>query len=80
MPQTSEGLPVSLIVSTAVSTSWSAMGRFRRNGNSLSWGLRTKTQSYRRFEEGDTFDRFLKDFSTVTRDQAVQFLELANNS
>jgi uncharacterized protein (DUF433 family) len=28
-------------------------------------------------EEGDTLDSFLKDFSTVTRDQAVQFLELA---
>lgn len=28
-------------------------------------------------EEGDTLDSFLKDFSTVTRDQAIQFLELA---
>lgn len=28
-------------------------------------------------EEGDTLDNFLRDFSTVTRDQAVQFLELA---
>jgi uncharacterized protein (DUF433 family) len=28
-------------------------------------------------EEGDTLDSFLKDFSTVTRDQAVQFLELS---
>jgi uncharacterized protein (DUF433 family) len=28
-------------------------------------------------EEGDTLDNFLKDFSSVTRDQAVQFLELA---
>jgi len=28
-------------------------------------------------EEGDTLDNFLKDFSTVTRDQAIQFLELA---
>jgi uncharacterized protein (DUF433 family) len=28
-------------------------------------------------EEGDTLDSFLRDFSTVTRDQAVQFLELA---
>jgi len=28
-------------------------------------------------EGGDTLDNFLKDFSTVTRDQAVQFLELA---
>jgi uncharacterized protein (DUF433 family) len=27
-------------------------------------------------EEGDTLDNFLKDFSTVTRDQAVQFMEL----
>ena len=28
-------------------------------------------------EEGDTLDSFLKDFSTVTRNQAIQFLELA---
>lgn len=28
-------------------------------------------------EEGDTLDNFLKDFSTVTREQAVRFLELA---
>ncbi|HEV2963690.1 MAG TPA: DUF433 domain-containing protein [Candidatus Angelobacter sp.] len=28
-------------------------------------------------EEGDTLESFLKDFSTVTRNQAVQFLELA---
>ena len=28
-------------------------------------------------EEGDTLDSFLGDFSTVTRDQAIQFLELA---
>ena len=28
-------------------------------------------------EEGDTLDSFLRDFSTVTRDQAIQFLELA---
>jgi uncharacterized protein (DUF433 family) len=27
-------------------------------------------------EKGDTLDSFLKDFSTVTRNQAVQFLEL----
>ena len=26
-------------------------------------------------EEGDTLDSFLRDFSTVTRDQAIQFLE-----
>jgi uncharacterized protein (DUF433 family) len=26
-------------------------------------------------EEGDTLDSFLKDFSTVTRDKAIQFLE-----
>ena len=26
-------------------------------------------------EEGDTLDSFLEDFSTVTRDQAIQFLE-----
>ena|SRR5258708_26239422 len=28
-------------------------------------------------EEGDTLDNFLSDFSTVTREQAIQFLELA---
>lgn len=29
-------------------------------------------------EEGDTLDSLLQDFSTVKREQAVQFLELAN--
>jgi uncharacterized protein (DUF433 family) len=28
-------------------------------------------------EEGDTLDSFLRDFPTVTRNQAIQFLELA---
>jgi uncharacterized protein (DUF433 family) len=28
-------------------------------------------------EEGDTLDNFLRDFSTVTREQAIEFLELA---
>ncbi len=28
-------------------------------------------------EEGDTLDSFLRDFTTVTRDQAIQFFELA---
>ena len=28
-------------------------------------------------EEGDTLDNFLRDFPTVTRVQAIQFLELA---
>ena len=28
-------------------------------------------------EEGDTLNGFLKDFPTVTRDQAIRFLELA---
>ena len=27
-------------------------------------------------EEGDTLDSFLKDFSTVTKEQAIQFLKL----
>lgn len=31
-------------------------------------------------EEGDTLDSFLQDFSTVTRDQAVRFLELAKGN
>jgi uncharacterized protein (DUF433 family) len=30
-------------------------------------------------EEGDTLDSFLGDFSTVKRDQAIQFLELAKD-
>src|SRR5260370_16301259 len=30
-------------------------------------------------EEGDTLDNFLGDFSTVRREQAIQFLELAND-
>jgi uncharacterized protein (DUF433 family) len=30
-------------------------------------------------EDGDTLDSFLKDFSTVSRTQAVQFLELAKD-
>jgi uncharacterized protein (DUF433 family) len=28
-------------------------------------------------EEGDTLDSFLRDFTTVSREQAVRFLELA---
>ncbi len=28
-------------------------------------------------EEGDTLDNFVRDFSTVAREQAIQFLELA---
>lgn len=28
-------------------------------------------------EEGDTLDKFLRDFTTVRREQAIQFLELA---
>jgi uncharacterized protein (DUF433 family) len=28
-------------------------------------------------EEGDTLDNFLRDFPTVTREQEIQFLELA---
>jgi uncharacterized protein (DUF433 family) len=30
-------------------------------------------------EEGDTLDSFLGDFSTVTREQAIRFLELAKD-
>ena len=30
-------------------------------------------------EDGDTLDSFLRDFSTVKRDQAIQFLELAKD-
>src|SRR5580658_3532384 len=30
-------------------------------------------------EEGDTLDNFLRDFSTVTREQTIQFLELAKS-
>ncbi len=28
-------------------------------------------------EEGDTLDSFVRDFSTVSREQAIEFLELA---
>jgi uncharacterized protein (DUF433 family) len=30
-------------------------------------------------EEGDTLDNFLRDFATVRRDQAIQFLERAKD-
>ena len=30
-------------------------------------------------EEGDTLDNFLRDFATVKRDQAIQFLERAKD-
>ena len=30
-------------------------------------------------EDGDTLDSFLRDFYTVKRDQAIQFLELAKD-
>jgi uncharacterized protein (DUF433 family) len=30
-------------------------------------------------EEGDTLDNFLRDFSTVKREQAILFLELAKD-
>jgi uncharacterized protein (DUF433 family) len=30
-------------------------------------------------EEGDTLDNFLRDFSTVKREQSIQFLELAKD-
>ena len=28
-------------------------------------------------EEGDTLDNFLRDFSTVTRERAIEFLEVS---
>ncbi len=31
------------------------------------------------FEDGDTLDSFLRDFSTVKREQVVQFLERAKD-
>jgi uncharacterized protein (DUF433 family) len=30
-------------------------------------------------EDGDTLDSFLRDFSTVKREQSISFLELAKN-
>jgi len=41
-------------------------------------GTRVPVQSLIDYlEEGDTLDNFPGDFSTVTREQAIQFLELA---
>lgn len=48
------------------------------HGTPCFTGTRVPVQSLLDYiEEGDTLDHFLKDFSTVTRDQAIQFLELA---
>jgi uncharacterized protein (DUF433 family) len=41
-------------------------------------GTRVPVQTLLDFiEDGDTIDSFLRDFSTVTREQAISFLELA---
>ena len=45
-----------------------------------STGTRVPVQTLLDYiEEGDTLDSFLGDFSTVTRDQAIQFLERAKD-
>ena len=51
------------------------------HGTACFTGTRVPVQTLLDYiEDGDTLDNFLKDFTTVTRDQAIQFLELANNS
>jgi uncharacterized protein (DUF433 family) len=48
------------------------------HGTSCFAGTRVPVQTLLDYiEAGDTLDSFLSDFSTVTRDQAVRFLELA---
>lgn len=48
------------------------------HGTACFTGTRVPVQTLLDYiEDGDTLDNFLKDFSTVTRDQAIQFLELA---
>lgn len=48
------------------------------HGTACFAGTRVPVQTLLDYiEEGDTLDSFLKDFHTVTRDQAIQFLELA---
>lgn len=48
------------------------------HGTACFTGTRVPLQTLLDYiEEGDTLDSFLLDFSTVTRTQAIQFLELA---
>jgi uncharacterized protein (DUF433 family) len=50
------------------------------HGTACFTGTRVPIQTLLDYiEEGDTLDNFLIDFSTVKRDQAIQFLELAKN-
>jgi len=48
------------------------------HGTPCFTGTRVPVQSLLDYiEEGDTLDNFVRDFSTVSPEQAVQFLELA---
>jgi uncharacterized protein (DUF433 family) len=48
------------------------------HGTACSTGMRVPVQTLLDYiEEDDTLDNFLRDFSTVTRAQAIEFLELA---
>jgi uncharacterized protein (DUF433 family) len=48
------------------------------HGTACFTGTRVPVQTLLDYiEEGDTIDNFLRDFSTVTREQAIEFLELA---
>jgi uncharacterized protein (DUF433 family) len=48
------------------------------HGTAYFTGTRVPVQTLLDYiEDGDTLDSFLKDFTTVARDQAIQFLELA---
>jgi uncharacterized protein (DUF433 family) len=48
------------------------------HGTACFTGTRVPVQTLLDYiEEGDTLDSFLQDFPTATREQAIQFLELA---
>ncbi len=48
------------------------------HGTPCFTGTRVSVQTLLDYiEEGDTLDNCLRDFSNVTREQAIQFLELA---
>jgi uncharacterized protein (DUF433 family) len=48
------------------------------HGTPCFTGTRVPVQTLLAYiEDGDTLDSFLRDFTTVTREQAIQFLELA---
>ena len=50
------------------------------HGTACFTGTRVPVQTLLDYiEEGDTLDSFLRDFSTVEREQAISFLELARD-